>query len=411
MKVLQINSVNYGSTGNIMFGLSELIQDHGDQCLCATGFTRHKNRRRERIPVGGVLSKSYHMFAARRSGKHGCYSKAATRRLIAKIKSFSPDVIHLHNVHGWYLNIPILFAFLRESKIPVVWTLHDCWAFTGGCAQFRLCDCSRWQWGCGQCPQLGDYPIASAKERTAQMWQLKKELFQKMDNLTLVAPSQWLAELAKASFLREYPMQVIHNGIDLEAFRPVPSTVREKYGCTGKFLVLGVTMDWGPRKGLDVFCTLAQRLDTERFQILLVGTDERIERTLPSSIRTVRRTDTLKELAQLYSAADVYVNATREDTYPTVNMEALACGTPVITFNVGGSTEMLDSSCAVAVEAGNVEQLEKEIIRVCTQKPFSASDCLKKAEEFDRKKRFQEYIELYERVITRGNQAGGGSTA
>lgn len=411
MKVLQINSVNYGSTGNIMFGLSQLIREHGGQCLCATGFTRHKNSCEERIPAGSALSKTCHMLAAGRSGKHGCYSKAATERLIAKIKAFSPDVIHLHNIHGWYVNVPMLFTFLRESNIPVVWTLHDCWAFTGGCAQFQLCGCPRWQWGCDQCPQLGDYPIASKKDRTGQMWQLKKELFRGMDNLTLVAPSKWLAELTKSSFLQEYPVQVIHNGIDLESFRPTPSSVREKYGCTEKFLVLGVTMDWGPRKGLDVFCSLAQRLDAQRFQIMLVGTDERTERRLPPNIIAVRRTDTLKELAQLYSAADVYVNATREDTYPTVNMEALACGTPVITFRVGGSTEMLDSSCAVAVEAGDVEQLEREIIRVCTQKPFSAPNCLKKAEEFDRKKRFQEYIELYERVVAGGNQANGVPTA
>lgn len=406
MKVLEINSVNYGSTGNIMFCLSDLVQERGGDCLCATGFTWHKSKRQDHMLIGNILTKTFHMYGAKAFGNHGLYTVAATKRFIKVIKTFSPDVIHLHNLHGWYLNIPMLFAFLRDSKIPVVWTLHDCWSFTGGCAQFQFCGCQRWKTGCGNCTQLSRYPIASRCDRTAQMWHLKRAWFQKLEHMTIVAPSQWLAALVETSFLQEYPLQVICNGIDLDVFRPTPGNFKEKYNCGDKYVILGVALDWSERKGLDVFCALAEHLDTEKYQLVLVGTNERIERSLPQSILSIRCSYDQRELAEIYTAADVFVNPTREDTYPTVNMEALACGTPVVTFCAGGSPEIVDDSCGAVVEIDNLEKLQQAISRICKEKTLLTENCLKKAEKFDKNKRFQEYLDLYERIIARTDQTG-----
>ena len=338
-------------------------------------------------------------------GNHGCYSRFTTERLIQKIKAFSPDVIHLHNVHGWYLHLTTLFGYLKESRIPIVWTLHDCWAFTGGCSHFTFCGCDKWMNGCGGCNNLGAYPISSKRDKTEKMWRMKRECFCGLDRLTVVTPSRWLAGLAGSSYLREYPIYVIHNGIDLETFKPRSSDFRERNGISSnQHLILGVSLGWDERKGLDVFVNLAKKLP-DSYRIVLVGTDERTDAKLPENIISIHRTQNGAELAEIYSAADLFVNPTREENYPTVNMEALACGTPVLTFRTGGSPEMLDEDCGAVVAYGDAEAFEKELIRICTERPYSSEACVRKAKEFNCNDRFKEYLDLYERIITAGNQA------
>jgi len=403
MKVMAINAVPYGSTGKIMFSISEMLLRQGEDSVCASGFSWHKNNRKDYYSIGNLLSKSFHMFMAGLFGNHGCYSRFTTERLIRKIKTFSPDIIHLHNVHGWYLHIPTLFAYLKESRIPVVWTLHDCWAFTGGCSHFTFCDCGKWPNGCGGCNNLDAYPIASKRDKTQKMWRMKRDCFCNLCNLTVVTPSHWLAELVGRSYLREYPIRVIHNGIDLEIFTPRPSDFREKYGIPEEqHLILGVSLGWNDRKGLDVFATLAKKL-SDNYRIVLVGTDAKTDAHLPDNIISIHRTQNQQELAEIYSVADIFVNPTREENYPTVNMEAIACGTPVLTFCTGGSPEMLDETCGSVVSCDDVDALEKEIVRICTNKPYSAEQCVAKAGEFDQNERFKEYIKLYETVITAGD--------
>lgn len=398
MKVVEINSVPYGSTGKITFTLAELLKEKGSCSTCFTGFSWHKNNYREFQQVGNFWTKTFHMYMSKLFGNHGCYSRISTNNLVKNIKAVSPDIIHLHNIHGWYINIPILFNYLKESNIPVVWTLHDCWAFTGGCAHFTFCGCDKWLIGCGDCNNLLEYPISSKLDKTQKMWQMKKNCFCGFDNLTVVTPSRWLADLAGRSYLQEYPIRVIHNGVDLEIFKPCLSNFRKKYGIPeNQYMILGVSLGWSERKGLDVFVNLANKLSND-YKIVLVGTDDKTDSQLPKSIISIHRTQNQQELAEIYSAADVFVNPTREENYPTVNMESVACGTPVLTFRTGGSPEMLDETCGSVVDCDDIAALEKEIIRICSEKPFTREACVKKAKQFDMNDRYKEYIELYSEV-------------
>ena len=214
--------------------------------------------------------------------------------------------------------------------------------------------------------------------------------------MTIVTPSEWLAGLVKESYLKDYPVKVINNGIDLNVFKPTESDFRKKYALENKYIVLGVAFGWGRRKGLDVFIELEKRFDKEKYKVVLVGTDDNVDKLLPENIISIHRTQNQTELAKIYSAADVFANPTREENYPTVNMESVACGTPVVTFNTGGSPEMLDETCGAAVAKNDIDAMYNEIIRICEAKPYSLEACIKKAKGFDKNEKFGEYIRLYE---------------
>ena len=330
-------------------------------------------------------------------GRNGMHSAFATKRLIKKLETFNPDIIHLHNLHNFCINLPMLFNYIKKNNIRTIWTLHDCWAFTGHCPHFDMIGCEKWKTGCYKCPQYKEYP-QSWVDNSKKMYQRKKKWFTGVQDMTLVTPSQWLADLTKQSFLKEYPVQIINNGIDLGVFKPTESDFRQKYNCVDKFVLLGVAFGWGKRKGLDVFIELAKRLD-DKYQIVLVGTDENIDKVLPKNIISIHRTQNQKELAEIYTAADLFVNPTREENFPTVNIEALACGTPIVTFKTGGSPEILDKSCGVVIEKDNIDELEKQIRYIYEHKPFEKEDCLQRARKFDMNTKFEEYIKLYERAV------------
>lgn len=393
MKVFFINTVyNTGSTGRITAGLIQLLKESGDTGLAAYGYPGNRSD----ADTFCIQSKHHyylHNLLSRLTGCEGCFSTRQTRQLIGKIREYDPDVIHLHNLHGHYLNLRVLFSFLREYGKPIVWTLHDCWAMTGHCPHYMMAGCDKWQTGCHHCSQLDMYP-RTLVDNTQAMWHKKREWFTGVENMTIVTPSNWLGDQVKQSFLSEYPLKVIHNGIDLSVFRPTGSALRSQNGWDGKFLLLGVAFDWGIRKGLDVFCALAERLD-DRFQIILVGTNEAIDRELPKNIYTVHRTENQRALAELYTAADLFINPTREEAFGLVNAEALACGTPVVTFQTGGSPEIPDESCGSIVPWGDVDALEQEIRRIADQHPYSQTACLERAISFDADNTLREYLHLY----------------
>lgn len=396
MNLLQVNAVPYGSTGHIMFQLADIMENQGHQVRCTTGFTWKKSHRPDYWMTSNIFEKTLHTYLARITGRIGCFSSLATWRLLRKLDKFHPDLIHLHNLHGWFINLPMLFGYIKKHNIPVIWTLHDCWSFTGHCPHFTMIGCDKWKAGCHHCPQYRAYP-QSYFDCSKAMWKNKKKWFTGVQNLTIVTPSQWLADQVKESFLQDYPVQVINNGIDLSIFKPTEGNFRSKYNCENKFILLGVAFDWDNRKGLDVFLELAKRLG-DTFRIILVGTKEELDKELPKNIISIHRTQDQTELAQIYTAADLFVNPTREDTYPTVNMEAIACGTPVLTFRTGGSPEIPDASCGCVVDCNDIDSLEKEIIRICNEKPYSKEACIIKATEFDKDERFKEYITLYNKV-------------
>ena len=395
MKIFFLNAVPYGSTGKIVRGISSVLEGYGHNTLIYYSWTKkYKKSDKDNVLVGSFFGKLFHIYCAKLTGKNGMYSKRDTKKLLKTLDRFQPDVINLHNLHCWCINLPMLFDYIKKNNIKTIWTFHDCWAFTGQCPHFIMAGCDKWKTGCYECHQYREYP-QSFVDKTKKMYQLKKEWFTGVSDMTIVTPSKWLGGLVKESFLKDYNVEVINNGIDLDIFKPTKSDFREKYGLENKKIVLGVAFDWGKRKGLDVFIELSKRLPSD-YQIVLVGTDENIDKELPSNIISIHRTSSQAELAEIYSASDVFANPTREDTFPTVNMEALACGTPIVTFKTGGSPEIIDETCGSVVDVDNVDEFYKEIVRVCADKPYTSESCIERAKCFNKDEKFIEYIKVFE---------------
>jgi len=394
MKIVQINvSYGRGSTGKICLGIAELLHKNGfdNRTLYSSAGVDS--------PFGIKYTDiKYMKFQALRSrvlGTYGFHSVKATGALISEIDKLAPDIVHIHNIHSHDCNFEMLMSYLKEKHIKTVWTFHDCWCFTGYCTYFDIVNCDRWVDGCHDCPQRKQYSWFF--DKSAELYRLKKEALKGLD-LTVVTPSVWLANLVKLSFLSACPVKVINNGIDLGIFKPTVCDKKILDKKAGERIVLGVALGWEARKGLDVFVSLSKTLPSN-YRIVLVGTNGSIDKTLPGNILSIHRTHDQHELAALYSVADVFVNPTREENYPTVNMEAIACGTPVVTFRTGGSGEMLDETCGSVVDRDDIASLEKEIIRICETHPYSREACVKRAESFDQNERFMEYVELYKELV------------
>ena len=396
MKILEINQVNFGSTGHIMLQIADLATKKGHEVICSFYARRNKDKDKNCIYIGNKVSHNIHKKLYRKTGNNGCYSKISTWNFLRKVKKFDPDLIHIHNLHNCYINLPMLFDYIKKNNKKVVWTLHDCWSFTGQCPYFTAVGCEKWKTGCHDCEQINRYPSCSV-DRTDKMWKLKKEWFTGVQNLTIVTPSQWLADLAKQSFLKDYPVKVINNGINLDVFKPTESDFRTKHNLEDKKIILGVASVWEVRKGLDVFIELSKRLD-DRYKIVLVGTNDEVDKKLPEGIISIHRTSNQKELAELYTAADVFFIPTREDNFPTVNMESLACGTPVLTFNTGGSPEMVDEATGVVLMNEDIASVEQAVISMCESGKYSKEACTERAKQYDSELKYNEYLSLFENI-------------
>ena len=406
-KVLLVNTVaGTGSVGRLVTGLYDTLTENGYECLIAYGRGDAPGNRNS-YRIGDDFSVYVHGGLSRINDKHGFYSKRATKEFIDVIEDFDPDIIHLHNVHGYYLNIEILFKYIKQSGRRVIWTLHDCWTFTGHCSHFEYIGCMKWQTGCFKCEQLNEYPKSIAADNSAFNYRKKKELFTGIENMTLVTPSEWLKERVSQSFLKEYHTVVVPTGINLEEFSPVAEDVansnlifklKNSLNVRDKLVLLGVANPWRERKGLLQFETLAKSI-SDRYVIVLLGLNDAQLNELPESIIGLARTDSTEELAALYSMADIYVNLTLEDTFPTTNIEALACGTPVVTFKAGGSAESIDDTCGIAVERNSIQGVIAAFDKILSQRGimYTPEMCMKRARLYDRKYRFLEYIqEVYE---------------
>lgn len=396
MKVLQVNTVcGQGSTGRICLDIHNLLKEKGYESKIAYGRGSFSSGK-DTIKIGNAVDNYIHAFATRLFDKQGCYSAKATKEFINEIKKYSPDIIHLHNLHGYYLNFPMLFDYLSKTDVKIVWTLHDCWAFTGHCTHFDYIGCDKWKNRCYNCEQKSVYPNSFFKDNSKENFILKKNMFTAVRSMTIVTPSEWLAELVQQSFLVCYPVKVINNGIDLNAFKPSDSDFRKRYEIGDKFIVLGVANQWTERKGYYSFIELSKRLNSD-VQIVMVGLTDKQISNLPNNIIGIKNTQSVRELAEIYTAADFFVNPTYEDNFPTTNLESLACGTPVITYNTGGSPEILDGDCGIVIDKGDVDSLadiinnrkfdfDKQTIRIDPKK-------------IDKRERFNEYIRLYEKLI------------
>ena len=348
-----INTVPNGSTGGIMMKEHRELLAAGEESYAFWGRGREAEKPNE-MKFASDVEVKLDLLQTRIDGKAGFHSKNATKRLLARLDEIKPDVVHLHNLHGYYVNIEMLFNWLANHNCKVEWTLHDCWSFTGHCAYFTHAKCAQWKEHCAYsrpCSQLNTYPKTYSKSSCSWNYDEKNRLFNLVpsERMKLITPSQWLADLVGESFLKDFPVEVRHNTIDTDVFKPTPSDFRERYGIGDRFMILCVASPWTERKGLSDFVRLASELDSEKYVIVLVGLSEKQAKELPADIVSLVRTDSREELASIYSTADVFFNPTREDNFPTTLLEAQACGTNVITYSTGGCAEALYSerSCAV----------------------------------------------------------------
>lgn len=342
LRYVQVNSFYNGSTGTIMRNLHRSLMDEGVDSYIFWGRRHGTIGDRERCCAtkAGVY---LHGALSRLTDRAGFYSKRDTAKLLRRLDEIDPDVVHLHNVHGYWVNVEMLFGWLAKHRCQVRWTLHDCWAFTGHCPHFQYVGCDRWLTGCCDCPQRKGYPSSFFLDSSKRNWEDKRRAFTSVppERMTLITPSHWLAGLVGQSFLRAYPIEVRRNTVDRSVFKPTPSDFRERYGIGDRFMILGVASPWTERKGLGDFVRLVAELDSDRYAIALVGLTKKQIKRLPSAIAALERTSSPQELANIYTAANVLFNPTREDNFPTVNLEAEACGTPVATYDTGGCAETI----------------------------------------------------------------------
>lgn len=402
MRILQINqNYNQGSTGRIMREINDTIISSGHEgyMLCAYTLERSPNL----YVMERVLPRKWagrkNELKQRLTGMSGYTARLHTKKAINWITSVNPDIIHLHNIHGDWINIGLLFSSLKHLKKPIVWTLHDCWAFTGRCSYFESSSCFRWKTQCYNCRDKKVYPRTYFFDFSRKMWKDKKELFTSLEDVHLVTPSQWLANYVNESYLAKYSLSVINNGIDLNTFSRKQSWSKYLPATRAK-IILGVASSWTPRKGLDDFVKLNSLLDSDKYQIVLVGLNTRQLTNLPSGIIGIARTDSAEELAELYSNATVFVNPTYQDNYPTVNLEAISCGTPVITYRTGGSVESVSNEVGEIVDKGDILALKEAIEEICFRKQISREACREYAiKHFGKKDRYLQYLSLYNNIF------------
>jgi len=361
-KLAQINIVCDGSTGKIMAEIQKEANDKGYETVSFYGRRQgYADLRCEKI--GGNFSVLWHVFLTTLFNLHGHASYFPTKKLVEELRKFNPDIIYLHNIHGYYLNYKLLFDYLKNDfEGEIKWLLHDCWAFTGHCASFVMEDCNKWKEGCYHCPQVRGYPFSLVFDSSKKEYLKKKEAFVGLKNMSIIVPSGWLKEMVEESFLSSYCIAVKHNKINLDIFKPTHSKeIFEKFAIPqNKKLLLAVANVWSKNKGLSYLLELAEMLDDEMV-LLIVGLPKSKSKGLNRKIIPIQRTQNQKELAALYSVADLYINPTLEESFGMTNLEAIACGTPVITFASGGSTEMITESTGLFLEEKTVERLLQDI--------------------------------------------------
>ena len=394
MKVLFVNSVcGFGSTGKIVERLAREVVSTGGEALVCYGRKDYSGNVNA-VKITTKTENYINGLSARLFDNEGLGGKAPTKRLIKIIEEFKPDIIHLHNLHGYYLNIKTLFTYLAKTDIKIVWTLHDCWAFTGHCAHFDYVKCEKYKTGCEKCPNKKEYPSSKLLDNSKRNYRVKKELVQsiKKENMVYVVPSKWLKGKIDNSFLKDFESRVLYNGIDLTNFSLDKAKTNEQ-----SKTVLAVASVWTEKKGYKDVVELAKRVSGE-YKVVMVGvSDKQVEELKDTDVVAIKRTSSQKELATLYQNAMVFINPTYEDNFPTTNIEALATGTPIITYNTGGSVEVIDNNGYI-VKQGNVADLINKI-RLVEKQNFDRKAISDKARQFSDGNMANNYMDLYENYV------------
>ena len=451
MRIAQINIIATLSTGRIAVQLCRMAEEAGHKALMCYSRkhapadlnsyrigsslhlrqkpgkspSRFKRKRMEWTDAFRCLrNMGLHWLGSKLLDRTGFFSRLPTKRLIRQLEKFKPDIVHLHNIHGYYLYLPRLFQYLKENDIPVVWTLHDCWAFTGHCAYYTealnappsgavrrrrskqpTLGCDRWKTGCGHCVLKHAYPSSWILDRSAKNWADKRNLFCGLKHMVLTTPSQWLHDEVKQSFLKNYPVYTLYNGVDLNIFKPCASEeyleqAIRAYGLEGlgqRRLVLSVAAVWDERKGLNDLIALAEKLGDD-YCVAAVGLSKKQLKALPPhTVLGIPRTSNVTDLCALYTAADVYVSASSEETFGMTLVEAMACGTQVLCYNATAMPELVTGDVGEVVPLRNVDALADAVRRLC-ENPRDPQACIDRAAEFDLDERFGAFMRLYEKM-------------
>lgn len=399
MKVFQINVVaNSGSTGTIAEGIAATLMQDGWDCYTAYG--RWANPSKTNLyRIGNCWDIYSHYLLSRIYGKHGMGSVKATKRLIKEIERIKPDLIHLHNIHGYYVNYPLLFQYLSSINVPVVWTLHDCWAYTGHCVHYAEVKCRKWVNGCFDCPRLSDYP-KSFRDNSAENYLQKKKFFTSLKRLVIVPVSEWLGEEVRRSFLSVYPIKIIQNGVDVAVFHPVVSGVKRMYGIGERFFILGVATRWDERKGLVDFKELSKLLANDEV-ILLVGLDKKQIASLPDNMIGLQKTEDVTQLVELYSSADLFINFSTEETFGMTTLESMACGTPVLVYNSTACPEIVRKETGFIIEPHDIAASYRKVkvVKEVGKKQYSSACVSYVEKKFRKEKKYREYVDLYYEIL------------
>lgn len=398
-KILFINAtLNWGSTGRITEQIAETAKKHGWACYIAHGARYVKPSHFPTILVGHKIDDYLHALKSKLLCAQGLGSYYPTKRLIKKIKEIKPDIIHLHNIHGNYINYIVLFDYLKEVKTPVVWTLHDCWTMTGHCTHFDGLGCNRWKTSCYECPLLHDGYSSWFLDCTTLNYNNKKKYFSSLERAIITPVSKWLESVVKDSFLKQYPTKVIYNGVDLNIFNIQETSLRKRYHIEDKFIILGVARVWSSSKGIEEFIRLSKN---PLYQIIMIGVTNELQKQLPQNIICIHQTTSQQEMSEFYNISDVMANPTYNDSFPTINLESLACGTPVVTYQTGGSPEAVDEKTGIVVPRGDYDALYNAIETVRKRgKGYYQLNCRKRAVDmFDKNNRFEDYIKVYQSLL------------
>lgn len=399
MRVYQVNTFcGIKSTGRIAWEISKLVLEGGGEARIAYGAeTPSVESAPYAYQVGNVIGRKVHGALRKLIDGEGYGSYWATKKLIDDIKRFQPHLIHLHNLHGAYLHIPTLFRYLRLANLPIVWTLHDCWTFTGHCAYFDMSGCKKWLKECQHCPSLLQYPVCKGMDGSKRNHRMKKRFFTMPDAITFVPPCNWLDKLLKQSFLNKYQSRVIYNGINLDVFKPTASDLQERFSLENCHIVVSVASDWDERKGLPYLINAAETLGND-YRFVIIGLTQEQMDQLPAGMLGITHTADAYELAAWYTLADCFANPTLEDNMPMVNLEALACGAPIAVFNTGGCPEAVTSECGIVVAKGDQTAFTEAIRTLCDQGNDIRNACIERSHFFDSRKTFQAYVKLYEEL-------------
>lgn len=399
-RLLLINvALNWGSTGKIVEGIGILAHKQGWDVFVAHG-ARYKNPSDlKSIQVSSKVVEWTHYIESSLFDAQGLGSRCETKRFLRKVEDIKPDIVHIHNIHGCFINYPLLFTYFKKHNVPVVWTLHDCWAMTGHCTHFMRTNCMKWQTGCNHCPQKKTFPTTYLLDRSERNYSLKKGLFTSMPVMHITTVSNWLKGIAETSYLKKYPVTVVPNGIKTEELTPEFSDIKERYGLQGKKLLLAVAIGLDERKGLIDYIKLAELLPSE-YRLMLVGLTEEERKVLPKSIIGVKRTNGAKELAAYYSAADVLLSLSYEETFGLTIIETMACGTPAIVYDNTAQPELITPETGKVVPTGDIDAVLSAIEEVCSKpKEFYLEFCRQHAAQYDESLSYQKYLDIYKSLL------------